>query len=118
MRLIRYFFFTFLFAACSSNRLPNGILSAAKMEKIIKDMMQIDEYLIENVKTDSGTNIKMKRSIYYQQIFDLNKTNNKEFYSSYKYYQQHPDLHKALFDTLAQRFASDKNDTTHKQLFK
>lgn len=104
----------FVLTSCNSGSVPKGVLPPEQMEKIIKDLVQVDEYLIGNAITDTGIDVKMKRSIYYQQIFDLYKTNRKEFYSSYKYYQQHPDLHKTIFDTLSQRFTREKMDTSNK----
>ncbi|HLL43765.1 MAG TPA: DUF4296 domain-containing protein, partial [Segetibacter sp.] len=71
-----------------------------KMQKVVYDLMQVDEYLNNFVIKDSLADIKKKRSIYYEQVFNLNNTNRKEFYTSYKYYQQHPDIQKILFDSL------------------
>ena len=112
MKLIISCLLIVVIGSCSNNKIPNGILPIQKMEKIIKDLVQVDEYLIQNVKTDTVLDVKLKRSIYYQQVFNLYKTSRKEFYYSYQYYQQHPNFHKAIFDTLAQRFTREKMDTS------
>lgn len=90
------------FIGCSLNPVPAGILSSDKMEKVVYDLLQADEYINNFVARDSSVDIKKKRSIFYEQVFKLHGTNRKEFYTSFKYYQQHPDLQKVLFDSLYQ----------------
>ncbi len=91
----------FIYFSCSQNPLPKDILAVDEMEKVVYDLMQADEYLNNFVIKDSSVDIKKKRSIFYAQIFKLHNTSRKEFYTSYKYYQQHPDLQKTLFDSLS-----------------
>ncbi len=88
------------FVACSSGPVPKNVLHPEKMQKIISELIQIEEFLNNFVIKDSTVDLKKKRSILYEQTFKLNETTRKEFYSSYRYYQQHADLQKALFDTI------------------
>lgn len=91
----------FTFIGCSKSPVPKDILALDKMQKLVYELMQVDEYLNSFVTKDSAIGIKMRRSIYYDQVFKLNNTYRKEFYTSYKYYQQHPDMQKVLFDSLS-----------------
>ncbi|MEJ7683446.1 MAG: DUF4296 domain-containing protein [Segetibacter sp.] len=100
MRKAVYICLSFIFIGCSPNPVPKEILSPEKMEKVVYDLMQVDEYINNFVVKDSSVDIKKKRSIFYEQVFKLHNTNRKEFYTSYKYYQQHPDIQKVLFDSL------------------
>lgn len=100
MRKVACIFLSLIFFACSKNQVPKGILASDKMEKIIYDLLSVDEYVDNYVVKDTTVNIKMKRSIFYEQVFKLHNTNRKEFYTSYKYYQQHPGIQKVLFDSL------------------
>ena len=70
------------------------------MEKVVYDLMQTDEFINSFLYKDTSLNIKKERSIFYEKIFKIHNTNRKEFYSSFRYYQQHPDLQKVLFDSL------------------
>ena len=63
----------------------------------------IDELINNQATTDTITNQKVKRSTLYEQVFMLHKTSRKAYFNSYVYYQQHPDLQKELFDSLAAR---------------
>ena len=58
--------------------------------------LDINSYAIK----DTTKNIKTQRITLYEQIFAIHKTNREEFYKSFKYYQQHPDKNKILFDSL------------------
>ena len=100
MRKLFYICFAFISVGCSVNPVPKGILGVDKMEKVAYDLMQVEEYVNNFVVKDSSVDIKKKRSIFYEQVFKLHDTNRKEFYTSYKYYQQHPDMQKVLFDSL------------------
>jgi hypothetical protein len=100
MRKAAYICLSFIFIGCSKSPVPKDILTVDKMEKVVYDLMQVDEYLNSFAIKDSLDDIKKKRSIFYEQVFRLHNTNRKEFYTSYKYYQQHPDIQKILFDSL------------------
>lgn len=99
MRLISIFFLIF-FTACSSSPVPKGILPPKRMQKVVYDLIRIDEFINNFVVKDSTIDIKKKRSTLYEQVFKVNNTSRKQFYSSYTYYQQHPDIQKGLFDSL------------------
>lgn len=101
MKITVYICLIFIFIGCSKSPVPKDILAVDKMQKVVYELMQVDEYLNSSVTEDTAVGIKMKRSIYYDQVFKSNSTNRKEFYTSYKYYQQHPDMQKILFDSLS-----------------
>lgn len=96
--------------ACSSSPVPKGILPPQRMQKIVYDLIRIDEFINNFVVKDSTVDMKKKRSILYEQAFRVNNTTRKEFYSSYKYYQQHPSIQKALFDSLYEDLNRKKAD--------
>lgn len=93
-------FFVAIFIGCSSAPVPSNILPPNKMQSVVYDLLRVDEFVNNFVLRDSVADLKMKRSILYAKVFKVNKTSRKEFYQSYKYYQQHPDLQKGLFDSL------------------
>ncbi len=97
--------------ACSSSPVPRHLLQPEKMQKVVYDLIRVDEFINNFVLKDSTVNIKNKRSILYEQVFKVNNTTRKEFYTSYKYYQQHPDIQKGLFDSLYESLNRKKLDT-------
>jgi hypothetical protein len=99
------------FSACSSSPVPHEILQPERMQKVVYDLIRIDEFINNFVLKDSTVDIKKKRSTLYEQVFKVNHTTRKEFYTSYKYYQQHPDIQKGLFDSLYENLNRKKPDT-------
>ncbi len=97
-----------ILASCSSSPVPKGILSPEKMQHVTYDLIRIDEFVNSFVIKDTLVNIKKKRSELYEEVFKVNKTTRKEFYLSYKYYQQHPDIQKGLFDSLYENISRKK----------
>ena len=100
MRRAAFICLLFVFTGCSRHPVPKGILAPDEMKKVVYDILKADEYVNNFISKDTAVNIKTKRSIVYEQVFALHNTNRKEFFTSYKYYQQHPDIQKALFDSL------------------
>lgn len=102
-----------LFVGCSGSTLPKGILSIDKMQKITSDLLKTDDYVNNFVSKDTAVNLKMKRSIFYEQVFKLYNTDRKEFYTSFKYYEQHPDIEQNLFDSVRAVLGREKTEPYH-----
>jgi len=100
MRISSILLILLLFIACSSSPVPKGVLKPKEMEKVVYDLIRADEFINNFLIKDSTVDIKKKRSVLYEQVFKVHNTTRKEFYSSYKYYQSHPDIQKGLFDSM------------------
>ncbi|MDB5247930.1 MAG: hypothetical protein JWQ40_2324 [Segetibacter sp.] len=116
MRIVLCLIAGFVFIACSSSPVPKGILPPERMQKVVYDIMQVDEFMNNYVYKDTSIDLTKKRSILYKQVFKVHNTSRKEFYTSYKYYQQRPDIQKALFDSLYQWANRKKEDRVVKPL--
>lgn len=103
MRIILFIFCFITFVACSSDPVPANVLKPEKMQKVVSELIQVDEFMTNFVIKDSSIDVKKKRSILYEQTFRVNGITKNEFYKSYRYYQERPDLQKALFDTINNR---------------
>lgn len=82
-------------------RIPSGILSREKMEDVLWDMIQADQYATLMTKDSAHTDLKLERLRLYQQVFLLHGVSRAEFQKSYNYYMAHPELTQTLFDSLA-----------------
>ena len=93
---------TFLSAGCSNQyKVPPDIISKAKMEKVLWDMILADRYATNILSTDSSKNIKEETFTLYQQVFDIHKITKQEFVKSMKYYLGRPDISQVMLDSLA-----------------
>ncbi|WP_207496285.1 DUF4296 domain-containing protein [Aridibaculum aurantiacum] len=89
-----------LFAACSSGSIPGDVLPPEKMKKVAFDVIRVDEFSLNFLANDSSKDLVKERSILYEKVFTLHNTSKEEFFNSYDYYLQHPDVNKQLFDSL------------------
>jgi len=91
------------FLGCSGrNDVPSGIIPRDKMEKILWDLVQADQYYREYIARDSSNkNVKAERYKLYEQIFQMYKISRSTFEGSFDYYSQHPSLMKDVFDSLS-----------------
>jgi hypothetical protein len=108
----------FFVMSCSSRPVPKEVIVPEQMQKIVHDLMQVDEYINNFLIKDTTIDIKKKRSVLYEQVFLLHKTNRKEFFTSFDYYKQHPALQKSLFDSLYNKLSIVKEDTVKPKLLK
>lgn len=102
------------FSCNGPNAVPAEIIPHEKMETILWQLMQSDEYLNsfaarDSVKKNSAARIKI-----YQQVFALNKTSKAEFEKSYHYYLDHPDRIKIMFDSISVRAVRQRGDAYNK----
>jgi hypothetical protein len=112
-RIIFVLMMSSLFTACiNSAAIPADIIPRQKMETILWQLMQSDEYVNtelarDTTKTKKASTEKMK---IYQQVFDLNGTSMNEFKKSYQYYMAHPDITKTMFDSIAVRAGRQRTE--------
>ena len=88
-----------LLVACSSGPVPNDIIQPEKMKTIVFDLTKADNYVNNYVLKDSSLKSKDQHIKMYEQVFLLHNITKNEFYKSLNYYQRHPDINKALFDS-------------------
>lgn len=78
------------------------ILPQAKMEKVVWDVVQADEFIQAYVLKDSNkVDVNAERYKLYEQVFKLHNTSKEQFRKSYQYYLSHPEKNRLLFDSLS-----------------
>ena len=93
---------SFMIGCKSKNAVPNNVLPQKKMQVILWDMMRADQFLADYVlNKDSSLNKTTESLKYYQQIFAIHKTSKEEFQYSFLFYKSHPDLLKAIMDSIS-----------------
>jgi len=100
------------FFSCSGNSPGKGeVLPEEKMKYVLLDMIKADELALQNKLADSTINIKNESFKLYEQVFAVHKTSRKQFYDSYRYYQQHPALYKKLMEAVNKLGEKEKKAT-------
>ena len=100
MRYLFFFLVIFALVACSGRKkVPADILDQPKMTSVISDILIADAVAFEKNSHDSTINIKSLSPVYYRQIFLLHKISKDDFFKSYNYYLNHPDLLKVILDS-------------------
>jgi hypothetical protein len=100
--------------ACNNKSKDNLPINSMKL--IIWDMMKADEWFVQTTIKDT-LHLRKKENIeLYEQVFAIHKTNRKQFYNSYKFYQTHPDQLKILMDSITALSNREKTliDSIHK----
>jgi hypothetical protein len=104
--MIRFFFvaISLLLISCSSNTvISTEIIPKSKMETVLWQLMQADEFFTNYIIKDSSKNTTAERTKLYQQVFALNKITKEEFRKSYDFYIHRPEISRPMFDSLAAR---------------
>jgi len=95
--------FCLIVAGCSDkNSVPSGILPRQKMENVLWDIIQADQYSTYLAKDSAAhiADLKTERLRLYDQVFRLHDVSREKFQKSYQYYSDHPELSQDLFDSL------------------
>ena len=116
MRLTCLFVFLLLLFACSSGSLPKDVLPPDKMVPIVYDLIKADEWVNGYLLSDSGAKPNETFIRTYQQVFSIHKIEKSVFYNSFRYYQQHPDINKVLFDSI-HSFANRQQNQLYQKKF-
>jgi hypothetical protein len=106
MRIIAGLFLALLvLAGCSDkDKVPSGIIQKEKMESLVWDMIQADQYAAIYLAKDSNRiNVKNEQLKLYQQVFQLHQVSRDEFRKSFQFYLDRPDITRGLFDSLLAR---------------
>src|SRR5580704_5762128 len=92
-------------AGCSDkDGIPRGILPKDKMEEVMWDMAQADQYAALYLAKDSAhIDQKTETMRLYEEVFRLHHVTREEFRNSYRYYLDHPALSQQLFDSVIAR---------------
>lgn len=90
----------FSLTACNSSNVPADFIQPKKMVPLVYDMIRADELVNNYVLRDTALKSKNEHIKMYEQVFLIHQTTRNQFYKSLKYYQQHPDISKALFDSI------------------
>jgi len=102
MRWFGCFLFLVLVACSGKNDTPPDVLERKKMESLMWDMIQADQYYREYLIRDSvGKDIQQMRYNLYEEVFKIHKISRATFEKSYDYYSNRPKLMKDIFDSLS-----------------
>jgi hypothetical protein len=91
--------------SCSDKHgVPRGILPKDKMEQVMWDMAQADQYAALYLAKDSARiDQKAETMRLYAEVFRLHQVTPEQFRNSYHYYLDHPELNQLLFDSVTAR---------------
>lgn len=111
--LIVFCVYCMLCTACKNNKPSEDILSIDSMTPVMWDMLMAGEYT--SYLRDKDTSKNFDSTKYYTQVLELHKITKTQFYKSYDYYKQHPELNKVLLDSLSNYSDKRKDENYQNQ---
>ena len=100
-----------LLGACASKKAEKeAILPIKTMQQTVWQLMQVDEYLSRQIQTDTTIKPSLEKAQYYQRVFDLNKIDRVQFYTTMAYLDKHPVDMKELLDSVEALSRREKLD--------
>ena len=100
----------FLTACASKQTKKEVLLPIQTMQQTVWQLMQVDEYLSRQIQTDTTTKPSLDKVKYYQRVFNLNKIDRVQFYTTMAYLDKHPVEMKALMDSVEALSKREKLD--------
>jgi len=100
-----------LLGACSSEQAEKeAMLPIKTMQQTVWQLMQVDEYLSRQIQTDTTIKPSLVKAQYYQRVFNLNKIDRVQFYTTMAYLDKHPVDMKVLMDSVEALSKREKLD--------
>lgn len=90
----------FLAACAAKKTTKETILPIETMQQTVWQLMQVDEYLSRQIQTDTSLQPSLVKAQYYQRVFNLNKVDRVQFYTTMAYLDKHPLDMKELMDSV------------------
>ena len=101
-------------AACETKPGSKGILGINDMKLVMYDIVLVDEYVYNNVKRDSTNAYNDTLNRKYQQVFKLHNIDQETFFTSYEFYNTHPEYYNTLMDSL-QNYSNRKREVHYQE---
>lgn len=100
MRLIYFLFLLMILGSCSGDSLPKEIIPPKKMQDVFWDYLRADVYTTDFIVADSTKNAATENIRLQNIVFTNHKVSKQQFYKSYDYYLEHPELMTSLLDSM------------------
>jgi len=90
----------FLFFGCADKKIPKEVMQPNELKVIVWDMIAADEISSDEIIADTtiklfGTSIKN-----YKKVLQIHRLSKEEFFKNLRYYEEHPDHQKVLYDSV------------------
>ena len=87
--------------SCGGKQPKGTVLATGKMQEVMWDMFLADAFTDKYLKTDSSKKELAQSAALQKKIFELHKISKEDFYVSYDYYNNHPDLMRIMLDSIS-----------------
>jgi hypothetical protein len=102
VKLISFCLTGILLFSCSGRNTSHPVIPMEKMEKILWDIIQADQFSSQFLYKDSAKlNVKEETMKLYDEVFAVNHVTREQFKTSYNFYMEHPEITRSMFDSLA-----------------
>jgi Domain of unknown function (DUF4296) len=89
--------------------IPANVLKPDKMQAVMWDIVRADVFTSEFIKVDSTKDLLRENLQLQKKIFELNKTSREQYYTSFEYYKNKPELMREMLDTMVARVNRGRN---------
>jgi hypothetical protein len=97
-------------SACNNkNHVPSGILSQEQMQGVLWDMLNAQAYTNNFMKKDSSKNIVAENLKFQKEILVMHHVSKDDFYKSFEYYKDRPELLQTVLDSISAKAERDRN---------
>lgn len=101
MKKLFVVFIVALFFSCQGKKkVPRGIIQPQKMQQVLWDYIRADVFARDFIKKDSLRNDTIENLEMQNKVFAFYHISREDFYKSYDFYIEHPELMNAVMDSM------------------
>jgi hypothetical protein len=86
--------------ACKGKQKNTNIIPVSSMKFILWDILKADEWYTQTAIRDTLHKRLDENFQIYEQVYKIHHISKAQFYTSYKFYETHPDQFKILIDSV------------------
>jgi len=79
---------------------PYGVMGKDKMQLVLWDILQANELTAQLKRGEPSKDPLIENAKLQKQVFDAYNTSREEFYKSYSWYKEHPEVMEVMLDSM------------------
>lgn len=95
--------FSVFIAACSDKNPSAKILDKTEMQAVLLDIIRAESFTNIFIKKDVHKDAEKENAILQKEIFAIHHITKEDFYASYDYYKNHPEIMQTMLDSIVKR---------------
>jgi len=99
--------------ACNNKNSSGKILDKTQMQSVLTDIIKAESFSDVYIRKDTHTDVEKENAVLQKEIFAIHHITKEDFYTSYDYYKNHPEIMQVILDSIIAKANASKTPLNH-----